>query len=129
MKYPIIIWICVILVLICIVFLPYGYSESKYTNWFEDGSPIVIENCKVKWIYLEHHFILDRPRSYDPIMEQYYNKKAENDKLVLIINFEIEDLQILWHIVFIELLIVFLVTGSILLTIIWNGDRKSRLNK
>ena len=120
MKYIVLLWISVIMIVLCLLFLPYGYSTaSKISNVprtyvIDKNWNNVVKSKKVEWIYAKHNFILYKPSSYI----------QPSDHIVEIV----ENNKILWHIVFIELSIVLVIMGSVILTFILYDDRKTNLS-
>lgn len=128
MKYIILLWTSIILIIFCFLFLPYGYSRSETTTYhlqpetFKLGPTVKNEN--VEWIYLDHQFMLNRPSSIDSKQSHNNFDRAEKDELIEFIVHEIKEIKILWHIVFIELFCVLLISGGFLYTFKWHDNKE-----
>jgi len=133
MKFLVLIWSTLILVIICLMFIPYGYSDWTLESANFKAQTNNTSQYHVEWIYYKHFFIFSQPHHTDWEIQQgitdNFIKAIDDGTDSVITDYNIKDMQILWHIVFIEITIVLLIMGNILLTLIWKQDRKSSLEK
>lgn len=131
MKYLILIWLTVILVITCLLYLPFGYSNSTLRTFNYSIESINEQKLYADFSYLRHSFVFKRqiPTVFE-INKQMKNsyKSLEEEKIMMFVSFEIHDYKILWHIVVIELVTIILITVSFWYTFNWY-DTIKRINR
>jgi len=115
MKEILVIWLGIILLIVALLFPPYGYTKIK-TDVLDTKNhyDVSTRHEVVPFTYVRHQFILSKPNLSEP-------RLAKRDAAYLVPNtltyFEVEDMRIAWHIVAVQAAAIILLTGGIVFTL------------
>jgi hypothetical protein len=129
-----VIWIAVVLMILSLLYPPYGYSRFTISHFKKKEGVIIVKKGSIKldspssyqapslddipdrhysvpWTYVRHDFILSAPLNHDRILYEKY-RNLETDKYVMLA--QPDDYRIAWNIVFIQIFIIGLLAfGSV----------------
>lgn len=122
MKETLVIWLGIILLIVTLLFPPYGYTKIKTDfnhirksgEHYDPDLDYTTHNV-VPFTYVRHQFILSAPNDYDPRLLK--RDLALSDRNTLIEDSEVEDMRIAWHIVAVQAAAIILFTGGIVFTL------------
>lgn len=115
MKEVIIIWVAIILVLLSILFPPFGYTRETIHSIFEtDPVRLVDTQFVVPWTYVGHRFIFSEPPTTDPRFKKRYNSLPGSG---VISRATVDDMKIAWHVIAIQVAVIILVAGGLVFTL------------
>jgi hypothetical protein len=125
MKETLVIWLGIILLIVTLLFPPYGYTKIKtdFSHIMKPGEHYDLDLDEnhtshevVPFTYVRHQFILSEPNRSEPRLE-----KGDAEFANLVPNThaysEAEDMRIAWHIVAVQAAAIILLTGGIVFTL------------
>ena len=124
MREIIIIWVAIILIVVSLLFPPFGYTSYTVHPLLNteliDPSKLadVSETFKdyrvvIPWRYVGHRFIFSPPFT-DPHLQKVYS--GFDKKRAVSESSDVDDMRIAWPLVAVQIVIIILVAGGLLLT-------------
>jgi hypothetical protein len=117
MKEALVIWLGIILLIVTLLFPPYGYTKIKtdFLQIVKPGEHYDLDrnftaHDVVPFTYVRHQFILSEPNDYDP-------RLLKPDAADYHAYSKVEDMRIAWHIVAVQAAAIILLTGGIVFTL------------
>lgn len=117
-----IIWAAIILVIISLLFPPFGYTKFTVSRIVLSPLISIEKHYDVPWTFVEHQFIYLEPPKFDQKLEDRF--KSDDPKDSVSINYE--DMKIAWHIVAIQVAIIILIASGLIFTL--RSQKKGRMD-
>lgn len=112
-KEQFVIWSAIILIVVSLLFPPYGYTKFTVTTY--STNPLLdysrVKQDTVPWTYVKHKFIFSAPPRFDPNLEHRYKDNAVMSRFV-----EVENMQVAWLMVAIQTSVIILVASGVFIT-------------
>jgi hypothetical protein len=105
MKEIVIIWIAIILVIVALIFPPYGYTKITGSIISVTSLDIPDIHSVTPWTYVGHSFIFSLP--------PYISDTSKDGRTT----FSFEGMRIGWHIVAIEIAVIILITSGVIFSL------------
>ena len=112
MKEKIIVWISILLLVLVLLFPPYGYTRYTVTTLTRPTGTVPPHETHlvVPCTYVRHTFILSAPSTYDARIWKIQEDDPQNHPILAVV----DDMHILWPVMGVEAAIILLIAiGSI----------------
>lgn len=113
MKETIIIWVTIILVILSLLFPPFGYTRITVTSFQKNllTVPPTSTPKVVPWTYVGHRFIFSQPPMTDPALEERF----KSDHLMIRVA-RVDDMRISWPVIAVQIAAIIVVAFGLAFT-------------
>lgn len=109
MKDALIVWSIIILVIVSIIFPPFGYTKiTVHTIPKDSRVPSYEHQMVVPWTYVGHRFILSKPPRHDRNLDKIFKSDYYDIEVAIL-----DDVGIAWTIFAIQVAVSILVAGGV----------------
>jgi len=116
MKQTVVVWLAIVLLSVCLLYPPYGYTRYEIVTDYTPSLHIPREESTehVAWTYVRHAFLFDAPPAMDARLDSDYKSSDSKDSHTFI---SILDMGVGWPIVIVEGIIIVSVATGVIFTI------------
>jgi hypothetical protein len=114
-----VLWIGVVLIVLSVLFPPYGYTRYSVTSIPKNVNLLMNapelskpQYYDVPWTYIKHSFLFAIP----PATDRELTKRSSQEGIFLHIAHP-EDIRVAWHVVYIQIALIALISGAVIVTI------------